>query len=184
MTSIETEPTPVPDMPAAERTPVVICRDVNKWFGRFHALRGISTEIYEGETVVVFGPSGSSKSTFLRTLNRLEPHDAGEIIVVAQHAHQRELARELGVPVEILAQPSSGDLAAGLPNETAIGMSYEQLDRTLVALALGLDDSAAASAASLPRAVIDGVRRSCHLADSRRAMPVRLEPLPPTGDLP
>jgi general L-amino acid transport system ATP-binding protein len=81
MTSIEGDPTPAPDMPAAERTPVVTCRDVNKWFGRFHALRGISTEIYEGETVVVFGPSGSSKSTFLRTLNRLEPHDAGEIIV-------------------------------------------------------------------------------------------------------
>ncbi len=68
-------------VPSETRRPVVICRDVNKWFGRFHALRGISTEIYEGETVVIFGPSGSSKSTFLRTLNRLEPHDAGEIIV-------------------------------------------------------------------------------------------------------
>lgn len=96
----------------------------------------------------------------------------------------RELARSLGVPAEILAQPSSGDLAAGLPNETAIGLSYEQLDRTLAALALGLDDPAAAAAAGLPRAVVAGVRRSCRLADSRRAMPVRLEPLPPLGDMP
>jgi general L-amino acid transport system ATP-binding protein len=63
------------------RKPVVTCRDVNKWFGRFHALRGVTVDIYEGETVVIFGPSGSSKSTFLRTLNRLEPHDAGEIVV-------------------------------------------------------------------------------------------------------
>ncbi|MDA1240897.1 MAG: amino acid ABC transporter ATP-binding protein [Chloroflexi bacterium] len=66
---------------AETRKPVVTCRDVNKWFGRFHALRGVSVDIYEGETVVIFGPSGSSKSTFLRTLNRLEPHDAGEIVV-------------------------------------------------------------------------------------------------------
>ncbi len=66
---------------AQGRRAVVTCRDVHKWFGRFHALRGITTTIYEGETVVVFGPSGSSKSTFLRTLNRLEPHDAGEIVV-------------------------------------------------------------------------------------------------------
>ena len=61
--------------------PAVICRDVHKSYGSFHALRGISTTIGEGETVVVFGPSGSAKSTFLRCLNRLEVHDSGDIIV-------------------------------------------------------------------------------------------------------
>src|SRR5690606_11209742 len=59
--------------------PAIICRDVHKWYGRFHALRGITTDIAQGETVVVFGPSGSAKSTFLRCLNRLEVHDSGEI---------------------------------------------------------------------------------------------------------
>ena len=35
----------------------------------------------EGEVVVIIGPSGSGKSTFLRTLNRLEPHDSGRIVI-------------------------------------------------------------------------------------------------------
>nr|MCS5572834.1 amino acid ABC transporter ATP-binding protein [Pseudomonadales bacterium] len=60
---------------------IIICRDVHKWYGNFHVLRGISTTIKRGEVVVVFGPSGSGKSTFIRTINRLEEHQRGEIIV-------------------------------------------------------------------------------------------------------
>ena len=60
---------------------IIICRDVHKWFGNFHALRGITTNIKKAEVVVVFGPSGSGKSTFIRTINRLEEHQRGQIIV-------------------------------------------------------------------------------------------------------
>ena len=60
---------------------IIICRDVHKWFGHFHALRGITTSIKKAEVVVVFGPSGSGKSTFIRTINRLEEHQRGQIIV-------------------------------------------------------------------------------------------------------
>ena len=58
-----------------------MCEDVHKWFGGFHALRGITTSVAEGEVVVVLGPSGSGKSTFIRTINRLEEHDRGRIVV-------------------------------------------------------------------------------------------------------
>ncbi len=61
--------------------PIIIARDVHKWFGHFHALRGINMEVHKGEVVVIFGPSGSGKSTFIRTLNRLEEHQRGQIIV-------------------------------------------------------------------------------------------------------
>jgi general L-amino acid transport system ATP-binding protein len=61
--------------------PIIICRDVHKWYGQFHALRGVSLEVERGEVVVIFGPSGSGKSTFIRTLNRLEEHQRGQIIV-------------------------------------------------------------------------------------------------------
>ncbi len=64
-----------------ERRPMIVCEGVEKWYGDFQALRGITTTIPEGESVVVFGPSGSGKSTFIRTLNRLEPHDAGRILI-------------------------------------------------------------------------------------------------------
>jgi len=61
--------------------PIIQCRDVHKWFGDFHALRGIDMDVNEGEVIVIFGPSGSGKSTFIRTINRLEEHQQGEIIV-------------------------------------------------------------------------------------------------------
>ena len=52
-----------------------------KKFGPLEVLKGVSTDIYEGEVVVVIGPSGSGKSTFLRCLNRLEDITSGEVIV-------------------------------------------------------------------------------------------------------
>jgi len=60
---------------------IIICRDVHKWFGDFHVLRGISLTMTKGEVVVICGPSGSGKSTFIRTINRLEEHQRGQIIV-------------------------------------------------------------------------------------------------------
>jgi general L-amino acid transport system ATP-binding protein len=60
---------------------IIICRDVHKWFGHFEALRGVSMEVRRGEVIVIFGPSGSGKSTFIRTINRLEEHHRGTIIV-------------------------------------------------------------------------------------------------------
>ena len=60
---------------------IIVCRDVEKWFDDFHVLRGITISIKKGEVVVVCGPSGSGKSTFIRTINRLEEHQKGDIIV-------------------------------------------------------------------------------------------------------
>ena len=60
---------------------IIICRDIHKWYGPFHAIRGITTSIKRGETVAIIGPSGSGKSTFLRTINHLENHQRGDIIV-------------------------------------------------------------------------------------------------------
>jgi general L-amino acid transport system ATP-binding protein len=61
--------------------PIIIARDVHKWYGSYHALRGVDMEVEKGEVIVIFGPSGSGKSTFIRTINRLEEHQKGEIIV-------------------------------------------------------------------------------------------------------
>ena len=68
-------------MAKRKAAPIIQCHDVHKWFGEFHALRGIDMEIFPQEVIVIFGPSGSGKSTFIRTLNRLEEHQRGQIIV-------------------------------------------------------------------------------------------------------
>ena len=55
--------------------------NLKKSFGNNDVLRGISTDIYEGEVVCVIGPSGSGKSTFLRCMNKLEDITSGDIVV-------------------------------------------------------------------------------------------------------
>ena len=60
---------------------IIVARDVHKWFGQLHVLRGIDLTVASGEVVVIFGASGSGKSTFIRTINRLEEHQRGEIFV-------------------------------------------------------------------------------------------------------
>ena len=71
---MQTEDPPSPDN-------IIVCRDVHKWFGAFHVLKGVSTSVQRGEKVVILGPSGSGKSTFIRTINRLEEHQRGQIFV-------------------------------------------------------------------------------------------------------
>ena len=60
---------------------IIHCTNVHKWYGHFHALRGIDMDVARGEVIVIFGPSGSGKSTFIRTINRLEEHQRGTIVV-------------------------------------------------------------------------------------------------------
>ena len=60
---------------------------VNKYYGNYHALDGVSEQVASGEVLVVCGPSGSGKSTLLRTINRLETIASGRITVAGQDIH-------------------------------------------------------------------------------------------------
>ena len=65
----------------AEDTDIIVASNVNKWYGEFHALKNVSLTVKRREVVVIIGPSGSGKSTFIRTINRLEEHQSGDILV-------------------------------------------------------------------------------------------------------
>nr|WP_296154650.1 amino acid ABC transporter ATP-binding protein [uncultured Peptoniphilus sp.] len=69
---------------------MILINNLTKSFGNNHVLKGISTEIKDGEVVVVIGPSGSGKSTFLRCLNRLEEADGGEIIFEGMDVNKKD----------------------------------------------------------------------------------------------
>jgi len=60
---------------------VITIDNVSKFFGAFQALKDTSLTVSAGERVVICGPSGSGKSTLIRCINRLEKHDAGQIVL-------------------------------------------------------------------------------------------------------
>jgi general L-amino acid transport system ATP-binding protein len=62
-----------------ERSPIIVVQNLQKWYGKFHALRGVSLNIDRKEVVVLMGPSGSGKSTLIRTFNALEDYQQGLI---------------------------------------------------------------------------------------------------------
>jgi polar amino acid transport system ATP-binding protein len=62
--------------------------NVNKYYGKYHALVDVTETIARGEVVVVCGPSGSGKSTLIRTINRLEEIDSGQIRVDDRNIHE------------------------------------------------------------------------------------------------
>lgn len=60
---------------------IIQCTNVSKWFDDFQVLKDINLEVRMGEVIVILGPSGSGKSTLIRSINRLEEHQAGHIVV-------------------------------------------------------------------------------------------------------
>ncbi|WP_298653599.1 amino acid ABC transporter ATP-binding protein [uncultured Eubacterium sp.] len=64
---------------------------LQKNFGKLEVLKDITTDIYEGEVVVVLGPSGCGKSTFLRCINRLEDITAGDMVVDGNHMDDKKI---------------------------------------------------------------------------------------------
>ncbi len=59
--------------------PIIKVRGLHKYFGPLNVIRGVDLEVMPGEVVVIIGPSGGGKSTFLRCLNLLEQPSAGTI---------------------------------------------------------------------------------------------------------
>jgi polar amino acid transport system ATP-binding protein len=60
---------------------MITFKDVHKYYGTFHALKGINLHVKPGEVVVICGPSGSGKSTLIRCINELEMINSGDLIV-------------------------------------------------------------------------------------------------------
>ena len=81
---------------------IIEMKDINKFYGKFHALKNINFNVKKGEVVVICGPSGSGKSTLIRCINRLEDIDNGKIIVDGKDLYSKKtninkLRQEVGM---------------------------------------------------------------------------------------
>ncbi|MCP0887243.1 amino acid ABC transporter ATP-binding protein [Ligilactobacillus sp. WILCCON 0076] len=77
-------------------------KNVDKYYGKYHALTDINLQVQQGEVVVVIGPSGSGKSTLIRTINGLEEIESGQLIVngmdlADKKADLNELRKNVGM---------------------------------------------------------------------------------------
>ena len=77
-----------------QEEPIIRVRGLHKYFGALHVIKGVDLDVAAGEVVVVIGPSGGGKSTFLRCINFLEEPSAGSIEVDNVVIKAREPARE------------------------------------------------------------------------------------------
>jgi ABC-type polar amino acid transport system ATPase subunit len=78
----------------AAARPIISVKGLHKYFGPLHVIKGVDLDVSPQEVVVVIGPSGGGKSTFLRCLNFLEEPSAGRIEIDNVEIRAREPARE------------------------------------------------------------------------------------------
>ena len=72
--------------PSFQGAPKITVRDLNFYYGKFHALKGINLDIPANKVTAFIGPSGCGKSTLLRTFNRMfelypEQRAEGQIVL-------------------------------------------------------------------------------------------------------
>lgn len=82
--------------------PMISIQALNKWYGKFHALKEITLEVARGERLVICGPSGSGKSSLIRCINRLEDYQEGDIyldgeLLDGSLQQTRNLRRKVGM---------------------------------------------------------------------------------------
>ena len=130
---------------------IIQAKDVNFYYGQFHALKGIDMDIKENEVVAFIGPSGCGKSTFLRLLNRMNDlipgsRLEGQIIIDGQDIYDRrvnvdELRKNVGMvfqrpnpfPKSIYENVAYGLRVNGVKDEAFIA---ERVEKSLKGAAL------------------------------------------------
>ena len=70
-------------------TPIIECRNLQKWYSGVHALKNVSLTIHPGETVGRVGDNGAGKSTLIKILSGVHHQDAGEILIEGKEVHLR-----------------------------------------------------------------------------------------------
>ncbi len=88
-------------------SPLVEMRNIEKFYGRIHALRGVNLTIKKGEIVGLLGDNGAGKSTLIKVLSGAVPYTSGEIAIKGKPVTLRSTNDAINAGVETIYQDSA-----------------------------------------------------------------------------
>lgn len=86
---------------------LVEMRDIEKFYGRVHALRGVNLKIRRGEIVGLLGDNGAGKSTLIKVLSGAVPYTSGEILIKGEPVRMRSTLDAISKGIETIYQDSA-----------------------------------------------------------------------------
>ena len=92
---------------ATSDTPIVEMRNIEKFYGRIHALRGVNLAVRRGEIVGLLGDNGAGKSTLIKVLSGAVPYTSGQILINGKQANLKSTNDAINAGVETIYQDSA-----------------------------------------------------------------------------
>lgn len=136
----QTKPAPAKIAPARvsldDRKAMIEFADVHKYYGDYHALRGITATIREGEFFSLLGPSGCGKTTLLRTIAGFEDISSGAVLIDGKHMEAVPANRR---PTNMVFQ--SYAIFPHLSVEQNVGFGLRRDHRTLAEKAKAVEEA-------------------------------------------
>jgi simple sugar transport system ATP-binding protein len=86
---------------------LVEMRNIEKFYGRVHALRGVNLSIKRGEIVGLLGDNGAGKSTLIKVLSGAVPYTSGEILMKGRPVQMRSTLDAIANGIETIYQDSA-----------------------------------------------------------------------------
>jgi simple sugar transport system ATP-binding protein len=91
----------------ADDTPLVEMRNIEKFYGRIHALRNVNLTIRRGEIVGLLGDNGAGKSTLIKVLSGAVPFTSGHIFIKGKEVRLRSTSDAISAGIETIYQDSA-----------------------------------------------------------------------------
>lgn len=124
-----------PSAVSTDRAYKLRIKDLNFYYGAFHALHGISIDVERNRVTAFIGPSGCGKSTFLRTINRMHEETAGaraegEVLLDGESVFDCEIS-DLRRSVGMVFQKST-PFPKSIFENVAYGLRIRGVDRSSI----------------------------------------------------
>ena len=149
---------------------------VDKYYGKFHALKDINLEISQGEVVVIIGPSGSGKSTLIRTINGLEEIESGRLVVnglnlADKKTNLNELRKNVGMVFQHFNLYANKTVLEKIMSAPRLVLKRDEAENKRLALELLETVGLSEKANSYPRQLSGGQKQRVAIARSLAMKP-------------